>query len=341
MIAVPHETPHSSSHGLRTFDLLTHVAGKPVRRYRDVVEILAENRGETVPVTYLRPVPIEDGLGGFAQMAVYETGVAALTPKSGSGSPLERVGFELADPYVGTLAASGPLRDAGVLVGDKLLRLDGKPIGSWSVFEEQVRGLPPGHYQLEFARGGRLLDGHLRVPDLDPGVRDSGPVLATVLGGGAWAPLAPEPRVEHPSPIRHALGQAFRETADVGRLLGVGLLRLLQGRLRLDQLSGPVTVFEVASGERRKGFDYFVWFMAFVSINLGLLNLLPIPVLDGGALLIMSVEGIMRRPLPARLRDVAEVTGLVILVVLMGVALRNDFEREFASDEIAEEPNSS
>ena len=117
VIAVPYRqtaSADSSGHGLRTFDLLTHVAGKPVRRYADVVEILAENRGETVPVTYLRPVPVDAALGGLAQMAVYETGVAAVTPKSGSGTPLERVGFELADPYVGTLAAAGALRDAGL-----------------------------------------------------------------------------------------------------------------------------------------------------------------------------------------------------------------------------------
>ncbi len=340
VIAVPYRqtaSADSSGHGLRTFDLLTHVAGKPVRRYADVVEILAENRGETVPVTYLRPVPVDAALGGLAQMAVYETGVAAVTPKSGSGTPLERVGFELADPYVGTLAAAGALRDAGLLIGDKLLELDGTEIGSWSVFEEQVRALPPGTYPLKFSRGVEIRKGHLEIPTLEPGGRESGPTLSTVLGGGPWVPLAPEPRVEHPTPIRHALSQAIRETADVSRFLAVGVLRLLQGRLSLDQLSGPLTIYEVASEEREKGADYFIWLMALISINLGLLNLLPIPVLDGGALVVMSVEGVLGRSLPGRVRGVAQAAGLIILVLLMGVALRNDVERRFQRGETAQD----
>ena len=337
VIAVPDELPGAAGDGLRTFDLLTHVAGKPVRRYADVVEILAENRGETVPVTYLRPVPVDGALGGLAQMAVYESGVAAVTPKSGSGTPLERVGFELADPYVGTLADSGALRDAGLLVGDKLLELDGLPLGSWSVFEEHVRSLGSGSYALQFSRGGELHRGYLQVPVIEPSEHDSGPALATLLGGGPWVPFAPEPRVEHPNPIRHALSQAVRETVHMSTVLAVVLVRLVQGRVSLDQLSGPFTVFEVMSAERQKGADYFIWFMAFISINLGLLNLLPIPVLDGGALVLMTVEGISGRTLPARVRDIAQIAGLVILVLLMGVALRNDLERYMQRAESAED----
>lgn len=325
VIAVPFGD--KSGHGLATFDVLTHVAGQPVRTYGDVVRVLSENRGETVPVTYLRPVRLDGALGGLAQMAVYEAGVAALTPDPAPGTPLERVGFELADPYVGVLSNSGPLRRAGLQLGDKILRFDGHGVGSWSVFEERVRARPSGRYPLTYSRRGEARETFLDVPDIVDASAEVTSPLASMLGGGPWIPLAPEPRVKHPSPLTYAFSEAVRETVDVSRFLGVGLMRLVQGRMSLDQLSGPLTIYEVAREEREKGADYFIWLMALISINLGLLNLLPIPVLDGGALLIMSVEGVMGRALPGRARELTQVVGVVLLVLLMGVALRNDFRR--------------
>ena len=93
-----------------------------------------------------------------------------------------------------------------------------------------------------------------------------------------WVPLSPDDLVEHPAPIRYALTKAVEETVSVTRFIVTTLGKMLQGRVSLDSLSGPITIYEVAGEEGRKGTDNFIWVMALVSINLGLLNLLPIPV---------------------------------------------------------------
>src|SRR5262245_12553191 len=99
VIGVPNPESPAYRAGLRTFDLVTNVAGKPVRRYMDLEDALEQNLGETVPVTYMRPVPVSGALGGLADMAVFETGVVALTPDAAGEDLLARTGLELADLY--------------------------------------------------------------------------------------------------------------------------------------------------------------------------------------------------------------------------------------------------
>jgi regulator of sigma E protease len=144
-----------------------------------------------------------------------------------------------------------------------------------------------------------------------------------------WIPSAPEPYVENPHAIRYALRSAFEETADVMRFIMVGIVRLAEGRLSLSSLSGPIAIYDMAGEAGARGTDYFVWAMALISINLGLLNLLPIPVLDGGHLLFFAIEGVLRRPLPLRVREVASLVGMSFLFLLMGIAFKNDVDRKW------------
>jgi regulator of sigma E protease len=125
------------------------------------------------------------------------------------------------------------------------------------------------------------------------------------------------------------MSKAIAETVDVTRFILVAFVRIVQGRLSLDSLSGPITIYEVAGEEGRKGADYFIWVMAFISLNLGLLNLLPIPVLDGGHLMFFALEGVLRRPLSLRTREIAHIFGMAILFGLMALAFKNDVEKRW------------
>src|SRR5690606_4742876 len=109
----------------RSFDVVTHIAGKRVRRYMDLEAELRDNQGETVPVTYMRPLPVDGALGGLANMSVYESGVVALTPLPSGPSLVARTGLEAADLYVAELPSDSPLFAAGLRIGDKLLKLNG------------------------------------------------------------------------------------------------------------------------------------------------------------------------------------------------------------------------
>jgi regulator of sigma E protease len=316
VIGIPSSDSPAYRAGLRTFDVVTHVAGKPVRRYMDVEAALRENRGETVPVAYVRPIVIPGALGGLAEMAVYEAGVVALTPDASGVDFTARTGIELADLYAAIVPQDSYLYQAGLRPGDKILRLDDEPVPAWSSFSERVRMAPDQPHRIEYlaARDGRIRTGEFQV---------------YALRMHHWIPLAPEERVEHPAPIRYALEKAVEEAAEVTRFVLVGIVRLAQGRISLKSLSGPIAIYEVAGKEGRKGAHYFIWVMAVISINLGLLNLLPIPVLDGGHLMFFAVEGILRRPIPLRVREIAHLIGMAILLGLMALAFKNDVEQRW------------
>jgi regulator of sigma E protease len=315
--------------GLRTFDIITNVGGMPVRRFMDLTRAISENAGETLPVTYLRPVTVPDALGGLADMAVFESGVVALTPDPSGSTLFERTGVELADLYLAIVPQDSYLYKAGLRPGDKILKLDGADVPAWSTFCERVLAAPDKEHRLDYqsARDGRERSGTFQIRREDFIDERGQAVSRYVVPMQHWIPLAPEEAVDHPTPIRYAFQKAIEETVDVTRFTLVCIVRLLQGRLSLDSLSGPITIFQIAGEEGRKGPDNFVWVMALLSINLGLLNLLPIPVLDGGHLMFFAIEGMLRRPLPLRAREVAHIIGMAILFGLMAIAFRNDVQR--------------
>jgi regulator of sigma E protease len=331
VIGVPSPESPAYRAGLRTFDVVTNVAGKPVRHYMDLEDVLDQNRGETVPVTYMRPVTVPHALGGLADMAVLETGVVALTPDASGEDMLGRTGIELADLYAAVVPEDSYFYKAGLRAGDKVIDLDGEVLPAWSTFRERVLAEPDRPHRIQYlaARDGRARYGTFQMRREDF-VDAHGQAFARyVMRASHWVPLAVENRVEHPSPIRYAFGKALEETADVTRFIAVGIVRLFEGRLSLDSLSGPITIYEVAGEEGRKGPDYFVWVMALLSINLGLLNLLPIPVLDGGHLAFFTAEAVLRRPLPLRFREIAHIVGMAVVVMLMGLAFKNDVEKRW------------
>jgi len=331
VIGVPEPDSPAYRAGLRSFDVITQIAGAPIRRFMDLEAVLSENQGETVPVTYMRPVTTPNALGGLADMGVYEAGVVALTPNPGTGTLLERVGLELADVYAAIVPEESFLWRAGLRQGDKILALDGVAITAWSSFREQVLKVPDISHRIEFlsARDGRPRSGTFLLRREEFTDEHGQSFVHYVLPVQQWVPLAPEQRVEHPTPLRYAMQRAVEETVDVTRFLLVGLVRVAEGRVSLKSISGPITIYEVAGQEGRKGADYFIWVMALISINLGLFNLLPIPLLDGGHLMFFALEGILRRPLPLRVREVAHILGMAILLGLMAVAFKNDVEKRW------------
>jgi regulator of sigma E protease len=338
--------------GLRTFDVVTYIAGRPIRRYMDLERELSNNRGVTVPVTYQRPHRVPGALGGLSEMAVYEAGVVSLTPNVKGETFTEITGMELADRYVATVPKGSYLYQAGVRPGDRIVALDGQSLPAWSTFVDRLSAAPDVQHRLDFvsSRDDVKRSGNFRVRREDF-VSDTGQKFSRyILPCGSWAnlaergesncdaaavrqwfPLSLEERVGHPSPIRYALVKAVDRTLTATRSIATAFVRLAQGRLSLEEISGPIAIYEIAGQERRKGTEYFIWIMAMISINLGLLNLLPIPVLDGGHFLFFIVEGVMRRPLPMRAREIAHILGMAVLLFLMGVAFKNDIQQRWGA----------
>lgn len=315
--------------GLRTFDLVTEVRGRPIKTFGDLDKVLRDNRGETVPVTYLRPVRFPRALGAMADMAVYESGVAALTPETGHGDLFARTGMEPADLYVVDVPEGSAEWSADLRPGDRITEVDRVEVRTWSMLTDKLFEAPEKPHKISWLRGGQAKSGtiQLRREDWIDEYGERRPRF--LLRASNWAPVVPEPMVDNPTSLRTAFVSAIEETYDVVRLIVIGFARIVQGRVSLSTLGGPITIYDVVGDEARKGVSYFVWAMGVISINLGLINLLPIPLLDGGHLLFFSFEALLRRPLPLRVREIASLVGLVLLMGLMGVAFKNDVERRW------------
>lgn len=328
-IGVP--DPHSPAFrgGLRTFDLIIQVGEQPIERFIELEGAFESNRGETVPVAYLRPVSVEGALGGLVDLAVFEHGVAAVTPTPTAGDLIERAGIESSDLYAAVVPDGSAEAKADLRPGDKIIEVDGETVLTWHSFRERIKEQPDRPHVLTWMRDGRKLSGAIRVRREDWIDQFGAPQSRIRIRAQNWLPVATEALVPNPAPIRWAFRNALQETHDVMQFISVSIVRLAQGKLSISMLSGPLTIYEVAGQEGAKGPGYFLWVMALVSVNLGLINLLPIPVLDGGHLLFFTIEAVIRRPLPLRVREVASIMGLLVLFALMGIAFKNDVERRW------------
>jgi regulator of sigma E protease len=129
--------------------------------------------------------------------------------------------------------------------------------------------------------------------------------------------------------VGEAIGEGGRATLRASTQVVRTVRGLFSGRVSGRSIGGPILIGQLAGESARLGLDTFLGFMALISINLAILNLLPVPVLDGGQFLFLLAEAVIRRPLPVRLRERLTTVGLVLIILLMGLAFSNDFRRLF------------
>jgi len=328
--------------GLRTFDLVTAVNGRRIERFVDLVDALAQNRGDQVVISYLRPVDVPRALGGLCELAVLEPGAATVTPlprEPGSIPPadenaraadvLDRTGIESADMYVAFVPQASSEWRAGLRPGDRITTLDGAAQRLWRAMEGELVAGADRMHELQWTRDGAPMRGFFQLRKEQWDDQFGQHYERYVFRTDDWLPTAPDRLVPNPHPLAYALRRGVEETVSVIKFISVGMLRLLEGRVSLANVSGPITMYDIAGQAGARGAEYFVWAMALISVNLGLINLLPIPVLDGGQLLFFLFEAARQRPLPLRIREVASLVGMVMLVLLMLVAFKNDVERRW------------
>ena len=339
VIGVPRTDSPAYRAGLRTFDRVTALNGRKIVRYLDLVNALATNKGDTVVVAYERPVPIST-MGGLCDIAVLEPQVATLTPSAPGGGValdyasrladvLARSGLESADMYAAFVPENSSEWKAGLRAGDRITQLDGAPQRLWQSMEDEiVRGANRMH-ALAWTRGGEPMAGQFQLREEEWDDEYGQHYRRYVFRTDHWMPNAPDTVVPNPSPVTYALRRGFEETWSGIKFTVIGVVRLAQGRMSLSSVSGPITIYDIAGQAGAKGTLYFAWAMALISINIGLINLLPIPVLDGGHLFFFLVEGLKRKPLSLRVREVASLVGMSVLVLLMMLAFKNDVTRHW------------
>jgi regulator of sigma E protease len=327
---------------LQTFDLVTAVNGRRIERFVDLVDVLAANRGDQVVISFLRPVDVPNALGGLCKLSVFEPGVKQLTPairssgatvqadsQARAADVLERTGIESADMYVAYVPEASSEWRAGLRPGDRITTLDGANQKLWLTMKEELRAGADHMHELQWLHDGALKRGFFQLRKEQWDDEFGQHYERFVFRTDHWLPNASDRLVTNPHRLSYALQRGIEETVSVIKFIGVGLLRLFQGRVSLASVGGPITLYDIAGEAGAQGAEHFVRAMAILSVNLGMINLLPIPVLDGGHLLFFLFEAARRRPLPMRAREVASLAGMIVLAFLILVAFKNDVERKW------------
>jgi regulator of sigma E protease len=241
---------------------------------------------------------------------------------------LERVGLRLyrppLPPVLGQVVAGGAAERAGLLPGDRIVRAAGAPVGSWEAFVNAIRSRAGAPLKLTVER-----DGTTRTVEVVP---DAVNQAGTRIGRIGAGPRQPEGyaekllvRVQH-GPLE-SLAKGVAKTWDIAIFSLKMLGRMLVGEISWRHLSGPVTIADFAGQSAQMGWISYVTFLALISISLGVLNLLPIPLLDGGHLMYYAIEIIKGRPVSERFMELGQRVGLALLLVMMAFAFYNDLNR--------------
>lgn len=222
---------------------------------------------------------------------------------------------------VGGVMSAMPAAQAGLQVGDVVTAVDGKPIASWDELSNAIRASEGHTVTMTVQRSGDTLN-----IEITPQAKEDKTIYGEVIGQAYVIGIERGFEETRVGPIE-AIGAGAKQTVWWMQTLIMSVVKILQGKIPARDIGGPILIVQAAGQQAQVGLESLLLFMAVISINLGILNLLPIPILDGGHLLFFLVEGVMRRPLDIRHREIMQQVGLVILIGLMAFAFYNDILR--------------
>ncbi len=297
------------------------VDGHKTQTWEDVTLRLAARIGETGSLT----LQTRDREGG--RITTYQLPLSQWEIDEDLG-PVASMGFS---PYapdipakIGQVVENSAAERDGLMVGDLVVSVDRKVINDWMDLVAVVQASPGQLLQLELEREGRYQQ--LAITPSQKQL-DDGRVIGYM--GAAPSPVSwPEDMIREVqySPI-DAMGNALAKTWQMIELTLESIYKMIQGLISVKNLSGPITIAKVASASAESGLDTFINFLAYLSISLGVLNLLPIPMLDGGHLLYYFIEAVRGKPVSERIQLLGLKFGLALLLSLMMLALYNDLLR--------------
>ena len=293
--------------GFEEGDVVVAIDGEPTPYWFDLQRIVKTNAGRELSfdvrrgdrLMRLRATPVLDAETG--------RGLVGLVPYQA--------------PEVFAVAEESVAGEAGIEKGDRVVSLDGREIGSFSEFLSRAQELPPGRHVVAFAKaGGRTVIVNLEYGEkgIDGFLEELGVVCGIV-------------EVHRSQSWLGALPEGLDRTREIMVGIGRGMFWVIRGKVKVTKaLGGPITIAQFAGETARAGFVPYVEYIGFLSVMLAMLNLLPVPLLDGGQIVIGVYETVRRKNLSARARELVNIVGFAFLAVIIALALFADFARVFS-----------
>jgi len=324
LVAEPAAGTPAALAGLRVEDQIVAVGGAPTSTWEGAVLALLDAVLEGAPEVAVR---VADRDGAVRELRVALADHRGLTEP---GALLQTLGIApwrpRYAPEVGTVTPGGPGERAGLRSGDRVLTFDGRPVADVLELVQAIRARPGTSVRLGIERDGRTLELGATLAR----VEDRGEQVGQ-LGAGLGAPAAIVERLRATQRVapHAALPEAVVRTYGLSKLTMKILGRMLTGDASLSNISGPINIAQYAGVTASISVVAFLGFLAVVSVSLGMLNLLPVPILDGGQVMFLAVEALLGRPVPEQVELLGQQLGVALLIGLMGLAFYNDLARLF------------
>lgn len=337
--------------GMRSGEVIDSVDGVAVVSFEDVYNRLLRRIGDSGVITLTSRVlpesfgndlenelaPLQSGEGGVSAMLVnlpqqrYQISIDRWLAGQDSPRLYESLGLTQWRPtipaVVGAVIDDGPAARAGLLEGDRITSVDGVALRDFTAFADLVRPRPNERVTITVSRE---TNGEVATIDfeLEIAAVEQGNEVIGQIGVAAVSTAYPEwMRVTQQSTVFKAITKGASETFEKIEFTVESMVKMVQGLISPKNLSGPITIAQVAGSTAENGLVSYLKFLAILSVSLGVINLLPIPMLDGGQLVFIAAESAMGKPVPMTVQLGMQQFGLLAIFSLMAFALYNDFSR--------------
>jgi regulator of sigma E protease len=297
--------------GLRTGDTVRAVEGEPISTWQELRWRVLQSALQRAPLRL-------DVVNEKGHLSTVTLDLRSFPADDVESDALERVGLRLyrppLDPVLGQVVSGGAAERAGLAPGDRILLADGKPVRTWEELVSAVQGRPEMPLSLTIER-----DGVRQTVEVVPASVSAGQKRIGRIGAAPQVPASHAEkmliRVQHG--VAESLWKGVLKTGDIAVFSLKMLGKMLLGEISWKHLSGPVTIADFAGQSAQLGWVSYLTFLALISISLGVLNLLPIPLLDGGHLMYYAIEIVKGRPVSERAMELGQRVGLALLLVMM------------------------
>ena len=310
--------------GIQPDDAIVAVGGRPVATWEGAVIAMLDDMLANGDIR----MRVDGAGGGRRDIRLATAGREAELTEP--GRLYEVIGLQpwrpRLEPVIAEIKAGGSAESSGLLPGDRILAADGEPLTDWSAWVEFIKARPNETVEVSLSRDGRTLQLPLAI-----GVLEVDGELIGRIGAG---PQVPDDLYEGRRALQRygfvdGAAAAVRKTWDMSALTVRMILRMITGDVSVKNISGPINIAQFAGYSASGGLTTFLGFLAIVSVSLGILNLLPVPMLDGGQILYQLAEAVKGSPLSEQTQVIGQQLGILFLLILMSFAFYNDLSRLF------------